>query len=83
MNAQRTAMVKLGQMGEVSNLWRFAVKGLDRDELHRVELLPGLGFPNDRRWALQLEQLPPASDDPDMPSPTHFDPLSPTWIHKQ
>jgi hypothetical protein len=70
-------------MGEVASLWRFAVKGLDRDDLRRVELLPGKGFPNDRRWALQLEHLPPATGDPEMPLPTHFDPLHPKWIHKQ
>jgi hypothetical protein len=70
-------------MGEVVHLWRFAVKGLDRDELRTVNLSPGLGFPNDRRWALQLEQLPPPSDDLETPPPTHFDPQCPTWIHKQ
>ncbi len=70
-------------MGEVKHLWRFAVKGLDRDELRRVELSPGLGFPNDRRWALQLEKLPAPSDDPEMPPPTTFDPRAPVWIHKQ
>jgi hypothetical protein len=70
-------------MGEVAHLWRFAVKGLDRDEFQRVELFPGRGFPNDRRWALQLEQLPRPSDHPELPIPTHFDPLAPTWMHKQ
>ena len=73
----------MNKMGEVTHLWRFAVKGLDRDELSRVELSPGRGFPNDRRWALQLDRLPPPQDDAEMPPPTHFDPRSPTWIHKQ
>ena len=36
----------------VVQLWRFAVKGLDYDELDTVRLRPKEGFPCDRRWAL-------------------------------
>lgn len=70
-------------MGEVTHLWRFAVKGLDRDEFPQVQLSAGLGFPNDRRWALQLQPLPQPSDDPELPPPTPFDPSAPSWMHKQ
>ena len=56
----------------VQSLWRYAVKGLDRDELTDVTLRPGLGFPNDRRWAMQyIEQTEP------------FDPVKPQWVHKR
>jgi len=43
-------------MGEVivTDLWRYAVKGLDRDELSSVELLTNAGFPKDRTWALHF-----------------------------
>jgi hypothetical protein len=71
------------RMGEVTHLWRFAVKGLDRDQLHHVKLSPGIGFPNDRRWALQLVHPPPQSEDSEFPAPAAFDPLAPSWIHKQ
>lgn len=70
-------------MGEVTHLWRFAVKGLDRDEFPQVQLCAGLGFPNDRRWALQLQPLPQPSDNPELPAPTPFDPIAPAWMHKQ
>ena len=71
-------------MGEVKHLWRFAVKGLDRDELHHVDLSPGSGFPNDRRWALQLQHLPPTpSEDESAPPLPAFDPRAPTWMHKR
>mmetsp|Transcript_56833 Transcript_56833/g.130511 ORF Transcript_56833/g.130511 Transcript_56833/m.130511 type:complete len:301 (-) Transcript_56833:639-1541(-) len=39
----------------VTQLRRFAVKGLDYDELDSVKLESGGGFPNDRRWALHYE----------------------------
>lgn len=37
----------------VTDLWRYGVKGLDRDVLDSVDLVPGAGFPKDRAWALQ------------------------------
>jgi uncharacterized protein YcbX len=37
----------------VLHLWRYAVKGLDRDELASVHLSTNAGFPNDRRWAMR------------------------------
>jgi len=33
-------------------IWRYPVKSLSADPLHRVVLNPGLGLPHDRRWAL-------------------------------
>ena len=44
-----------GCHGDVLSLWRFAVKGLDRDVLDSVTLQAADGFPSDRRWALQCE----------------------------
>ena len=55
----------------VSALHRFAVKGLDRDELDHVDLYSGGAFPNDRRWALKW------SDSAD-----RFFPFAPEWLHK-
>lgn len=55
----------------IAALKRYAVKGLDHDELERVDLQVGGGFPHDRAWALQYED---ASD--------AFEPTAPTWVHK-
>ena len=41
-------------MAVVTDLWRYAVKGLDRDVFSCVELLPDAGFPKDRTWALHF-----------------------------
>ena len=49
-------------------------KGLDRDELDSVVLAPGLGLPNDRRWALRKGKSTGASK---------FDPNAPAWLHKE
>ena len=50
----------------VSDLWRYAFKGLDRDSLESVDLQPGAGFPADRRWALHFEDAEPF--DPQQPA---------------
>ena len=55
----------------VASLWRYAVKGLDRDKLTTVMLRPDFGFPNDRRFGLAYED---ATDT--------FDTKSPAWVHK-
>ena len=49
---------------------RFAVKGLERDELPSVDLSAGEGFPSDRRWALQFQDA------------KQFDAKQPEWLHK-
>ena len=63
----------------IAHIWRFAVKGLDRDELIESDLIAGSGLINDRRWAMHLR-------DPDAPAlsllETSFDPQSPKWLHK-
>lgn len=46
----------------VRHLWRYAVKGLDRDELVSVHLSPNAGFPNDRRWAIRYADEAPGED---------------------
>lgn len=58
----------------IRNLWRYAIKGLDRDELPSCELKVGVGFPSDRCWALQFA---------DRPNKPIFSPSSPKWIHKE
>ena len=40
-------------------LHRFAVKGLERDELPSVLLSANEGFPSDRRWALHFDDAKP------------------------
>ena len=40
----------------VVHLWRYAVKGLERDAPSSVTLELGAGFPADRRWALIFEE---------------------------
>ena len=54
----------------VAHLWRYAVKGLDRDELLNAPLTPGSGFPSDRQWALHYEDG------------ARFHPVTPVWLHK-
>ena len=51
-------------------LHRFAVKGLERDELPSVQLNAGEGFPSDRRWALHFDEA------------KQFDAEQPEWLHK-
>lgn len=60
----------------VTHIWRYAVKGLDRDELPSVKLVPGDGIPGDRRWALHYEELPDAK------LAGRFDPAASKWLHK-
>ena len=54
----------------VRALRRFAVKGLERDELPSVLLSANEGFPSDRRWALRFDDGKP------------FDATQPEWLHK-
>lgn len=54
----------------VRALHRFAVKGLERDELSSVLLSANEGFPSDRRWALHFDDAKP------------FDAAQPEWLHK-
>ena len=54
----------------VRALHRFAVKGLERDELPSVLLSANEGFPSDRRWALHFDEEKP------------FDAAQPEWLHK-
>ena len=59
-------------VARVEHLWRYAVKGLDRDELSAVELgEKNCTLPSDRRYALKY-----ADSDP-------FDPCAPAWLHKK
>ena len=56
----------------VTHLHRFAVKGLERDEMPSVTLAPGATMPHDREWAMlwadgKAEQ---------------FDSARPAWLHK-
>jgi hypothetical protein len=62
--------------GRVAHLWRYAVKGLDRDELDGVFLHPGDGFPSDRRWAFKF------TDEGDG-APPSFDSSAMSWVHKK
>ena len=52
----------------VRALHRFAVKGLERDELPSVLLSANEGFPSDRRWALHFDDAKPVE--------------SGEWLHK-
>ena len=54
----------------VRALHRFAVKGLERDELPSVLLSVNEGFPSDRRWALHFDDAKP------------FHATQPEWLHK-
>ena len=54
----------------VRALHRFAVKGLERDELPSVLLSANEGFPSDRRGALRFDDAKP------------FDATQPEWLHK-
>ena len=47
----------------IEALYRYAVKGLDRDTFETVTLVPHRGLPRDREWALHFEQ-PPVTNDP-------------------
>jgi uncharacterized protein len=65
---------KPSSMGYVSQLWRFAVKGLDYDQLSTVQVSQGEGFPFDRRYALRY-----------LKHPSHVVPAlksAPLWQHK-
>ena len=64
----------------VEALYRYAVKGLDRDALETVALVPNRGLPKDREWALHFEE-PPIANDPDVPL-TRFHSQAPAWTHK-
>ena len=59
----------------VTRLLRYAVKGLGADTLRRVQLEPGSGFPNDRRWALRYVTSGTSPRGPAIPS-------APGWRHK-
>jgi len=59
----------------VSSLDRYAVKGLERDELSHVDLTSGSAFPYDRAYALIFERNPG-------PDAGLYDPLAPSWLHK-
>ena len=63
----------------IEALYRYAVKGLDRDTFETVTLVPHRGLPKDREWALHFEQ-PPVTNDPDVHQ--GFDPHAPAWAHK-
>ena len=69
---------------KVLRLWRYAVKGLDPDELPLARLKYRGGLPFDRNWALHFtpDALPSASDNPEAPV-SQFDPHKPQWVHKQ
>ena len=64
----------------IEALYRYAIKGLDRDALETVALVPNRGLPNDREWALHFEE-PPDANDPDVPL-TRFHSQAPAWTHK-
>ena len=76
----------------VDSLWRYAVKGLDRDALDLVKLDPGSGFPSDRRWALQyapdtdsVSASASASTSTSASASTSaasFTSVDPLWLHK-
>ena len=53
----------------ISAIYRYPVKGLSAEPLHRVMLSPGRCLPHDRRFAIAL------------PS-TQFDPRQPQWLAK-
>ncbi len=53
----------------IVHLKRYPVKGLGPENLDAVDLIPGLGFPWDRVYALALEE-------------TRFDPDNPVWQPK-
>ena len=58
-------------VARVAALHRFAVKGLERDELTEARLVAGEAFASDRRYAMLFDDA------------EHFDAASPKWIHKK
>ena len=69
--AAAPASALLPPAGHVTALHRFAVKGLERDSLDRVQLEAGEGLPSDRRWAMIFDDAEES-----------FDEASPQWLHK-
>lgn len=59
-------------VARVAALHRFAVKGLERDELHEAQLVAGEAFAADRRYAMLFDDAEHS-----------FDAASPRWIHKK
>ena len=53
----------------IARICRYPVKGLNAEDLERVELAPGLGLPHDRRFALAH-------------AATQYDPGAPEWLSK-
>jgi uncharacterized protein len=53
----------------VGAIYRYPVKGLSAESMHRVALTPGECLPHDRRFAIALAS-------------THFDPERPEWLPK-
>jgi uncharacterized protein YcbX len=53
----------------IARICRYPVKGLNAEDLDRVELEPGLGLPHDRRFALAH-------------AAAMFDPAAPDWLPK-
>ena len=39
-------------MSRVAHIFRYPVKGLGQDELSATQVVPGIGIPGDRKWAL-------------------------------
>ena len=66
--------------GRVTNLYRYAVKGLSADELSVATLERNYGMPFDRVYALQFDSLPATEDTKEL---TQFKPFDPSWIHKR
>jgi uncharacterized protein len=54
---------------EITNLYRYPVKGLTPEPLERVALRPGETLPADRRYAIEN-------------GPSPFDPKAPAWLPK-
>ena len=53
----------------VAAIYRYPVKGLSAEKMHRVALTPGECLPHDRRFAIALGSTP-------------FDPEHPLWLSK-
>lgn len=65
-------MSSASAVARVAGLHRFAIKGLERDELSEARLVAGEAFCSDRRYAMLY-------DDADQ----NFDAAAPKWIHKK